>query len=653
LDGKELNPFQWKSIRLNLPGTIGYNPSTTWISKRREDGQLACDVFTFIDDERVVGPTEELTWQASPALTFKQSYLGIQDAARKAQPCSQTTGAWAGAIVHVLDKLGVCVLTSKEKWLKMQGILEKWRLALAEPNAKLSHKELLSDCGFLVYLTRIYPAMVPYLKGFHLTIEMWRGGWDADGWKLKEGNNSLITSLTTVGELDVLRAGTHGLDLDKVATYSPTLGTDEDEAALDHWLRIKSGNDHLYSPWDGLTSPVTRLKDDIQALQLLSDFCLPPLCAIRPAHNDHLYCGFGNASGKQFGATLSSGYDCQSKLSATRQGAQGIWFRVGLWLAIKETESSNYKELRDLVVTVSEEAKAGRMKGCKFFLSTNNSTAEGCFYQGNSKSQRLHELVLDLRRLEMGYGMTIHVVHISGKRMIMQGTDGCLRGSLLEGVMAGANMLTFVNLACSGIERHLPLLNWVRSWMERPDLEPLTLEGWFEEGHGITGGIPDRRNVWIPTHCGKDQMFLWAPAPAVAGAAMEELLKSRHKRSDIFHVVVIPQLMAPRWRQLFNKACDFLFIPSPGLTFWPTEMFEPLWVGVSLPFAHCRPWSLKQAPLLVEMGRDLWRMLEASEGDARNLLRKLLQLPKQLATLPQHMACGVLHLPGTNQVPHA
>ena len=40
------------------------------------------------------------------------------------------------------------------------------------PLEKLSHKELLSDRGFLVYFTRMYPAMIPYLKGFHLTIEM-------------------------------------------------------------------------------------------------------------------------------------------------------------------------------------------------------------------------------------------------------------------------------------------------------------------------------------------------------------------------------------------------------------------------------------------------------------------------------------------------
>jgi hypothetical protein len=162
LDGKELNPFQWKSIQLNLPGTSSYDPSTTWILKRREDGQIACNVFTFVDDKRVVGPTKELTWQTSHALASKQSYLVIQDTVRKARPCSQTMGAGAGAIMHILDKLGVCVLTSREKWLKMQGILKKWRLALAVPDAKLSPKELLSDRGFLVYVMQTYPTMVPH-----------------------------------------------------------------------------------------------------------------------------------------------------------------------------------------------------------------------------------------------------------------------------------------------------------------------------------------------------------------------------------------------------------------------------------------------------------------------------------------------------------
>ncbi len=101
-----MNPFQWKRVKLNHPGTKDYNTCVSWITKRRKDGMIACNVFTFIDDEQVLGPTEEITWHASHVLASKQSYLGIQDAMRKAWPCSQTAGAWAGAILNVLDQLG-------------------------------------------------------------------------------------------------------------------------------------------------------------------------------------------------------------------------------------------------------------------------------------------------------------------------------------------------------------------------------------------------------------------------------------------------------------------------------------------------------------------------------------------------------------------
>jgi hypothetical protein len=110
--------------------------------------------------------------------------------------------------------------------------------------------------------------------------------------------------------------------------------------------------------------------------------------------------------------------------------------------------------------------------------------------------------------LEMEFGLTIHIVHISGKRMIAQGTDGCLRGSLMEGVMAEEDMLTCVDLALPTTEHYPPLIEWVRQWTDRPRLSPLTPEGWFEEGHGIMGGVPDQNHVWIPTHEVAGEMHL-------------------------------------------------------------------------------------------------------------------------------------------------
>jgi hypothetical protein len=144
-DGWELNPFQWASVRLNLPGCKEYDPSISWCTKVREDGRTACDTFTFMDDERFTGPDADLTWQASHALASTQSYLGLQDAGRKVRPCSKSPGAWAGSVVHISPDLGVCVLTSRDKWVKMKGILAKWKKALASPDPQLSHKELLSD----------------------------------------------------------------------------------------------------------------------------------------------------------------------------------------------------------------------------------------------------------------------------------------------------------------------------------------------------------------------------------------------------------------------------------------------------------------------------------------------------------------------------
>jgi hypothetical protein len=143
------NPFQWYSVKLNLPGP-GYDPTMAWVMKLREDSRLASDLFTFVDDERLTGVTEELTWQAGHTLGAKQAYLGIQDAARKVGECSQQPRAWAGAVVYVVPGIGVCVLTSEEKWDKLKVIIEKW-LSLVEAGATmLNHKELLTDRGFMV-----------------------------------------------------------------------------------------------------------------------------------------------------------------------------------------------------------------------------------------------------------------------------------------------------------------------------------------------------------------------------------------------------------------------------------------------------------------------------------------------------------------------
>jgi hypothetical protein len=87
LDGKELNPFQWQHVRLNLPGTRDYDPCLSWFSKMRLDGCVACSIFSFVDNERVTGPDKELTWQASHVLrAFRMREGRLDPAAGNQEP---------------------------------------------------------------------------------------------------------------------------------------------------------------------------------------------------------------------------------------------------------------------------------------------------------------------------------------------------------------------------------------------------------------------------------------------------------------------------------------------------------------------------------------------------------------------------------------
>ena len=57
-------------------------------------------------------------------------------------------------------------------------------------------------------------------------------------------------------------------------------------------------------------------------------------------------------------------------------------------------------------------------------MATDSATVEGCLYKGNSLSEKLFDLVVRLKALEMQTGARIIVTHVLGKRMIAQGTYG-------------------------------------------------------------------------------------------------------------------------------------------------------------------------------------------------------------------------------------
>jgi hypothetical protein len=265
------------------------------VYKVKRDGTPAAEFFFYVDDNRTTGNTEKEAWLAARRVASVCSYLGIQDAARKRRKASRIPGAWAGAVVSTGDE-GVSVSESKENWEKARALIKATKEEIAANGDWLSRKDIESWRGFLLYVTQTYPSRVPYLKGFHLTIDGWRKGRDLEGWKY----------------------------LSKDAREEMEKGTYED-----HTVAPEAPKQIKAKP---------RLKRcDVPALTRLFEAKEPPKQLVRPKRVIQVYYGFGDASQDRFGFNMQE------------QNGDTIHFRYGQWCNGKSEKSSNYRELCNLV----------------------------------------------------------------------------------------------------------------------------------------------------------------------------------------------------------------------------------------------------------------------------------------------------------------
>jgi hypothetical protein len=197
--------------------------------------------------------------------------------------------------------------------------------------------------------------------------------------------------------------------------------------------------------------PTMRLKFDILAMMELTSSEEGPRRLARPAKLAHAIYGFGDASKEGFGVSIEI------------QGRGVVW-RSGTWSKSMRKESSNYREFRNLVEMIETLVENGTLRGHELVLFTDNSTAELTFFKGTLSSEKLFNLVLRLRKIEMSGDLFLHLIHVSGTRMIWSGVDGLSRGDHNAGVMAGDDMLSFVPLSQNAAERSSPqLLPWNKS----------------------------------------------------------------------------------------------------------------------------------------------------------------------------------------------
>jgi hypothetical protein len=180
---KSTNVFRWDIIQLNLPGSQAYDPSLPWVSKLwATDGKIACDLIIYVDDVRTMGGSFQECRAASRLVASTLIFLGIQDAARKRRDPSLTPGAWSGSIV-LSEGDTVDITVAQDRWDKAKKML-CWMRTVITSSDSIEHKLLESYRGYLIYLCRTYPAINPYLKGIHLTLDSWCPWHKDDGWRM-------------------------------------------------------------------------------------------------------------------------------------------------------------------------------------------------------------------------------------------------------------------------------------------------------------------------------------------------------------------------------------------------------------------------------------------------------------------------------------
>jgi len=600
------NPFRWNRIRLNLPGSDGYNPMIPWVCKMWNNEE-ASDAKPYVDDIRVHGSTEEGTRKATRRTSSVTQYLGEQNADRKKRPPSLVPGPWCGSFFAVKDG-SVFVYVSQAKWMKAKHYLISWleQVQLGGIKTQLDFKDLEKGRGFLVYLSRTYPAITPFLKGIHLTLDSWREGRDDDGWKLSK---------------KMRKEKFKDFYEDKEYYY------DKEDDVEDKNLKAQ-----LNGKPPKKVCPVTRLLDD---LVVLNDFFSPDMAPWRFVRGNKISMvryGFGDASKSGFGSTI--------------EVENGVAFRYGLWSTEGQEESSNFRELENLAETLEKEAELRTLHGNEIFLLTDNSTSELAFYKGTSSSRKLFEIVVRLRQLEMHHRCKIHFIHVAGTRMIAQGTDGLSRGDLGEGVMKGRSMLSFVPLHLSAAERSPSILGWVKGWItpclkSGEVIEILTEADWFWRAHDIDGGFINPDGLWTPKY--RTGLFVWFPAPASGQVAVEQLREARNKRTQSLHVIIIPRMFSCLWRRQLLRVADISFeLPFIDQIWSKEEQHEPLTIAFVFPFLNHSPWQLRRAPAFLEMARVMSRVWKEDNLAPGCVLCKLLSSTRALGAMSKELVRRVL-----------
>ena len=80
-------------------------------------------------------------------------------------------------------------------------------------------------------------------------------------------------------------------------------------------------------------------------------------------------------------------------------------------------------------------------------------------------SRHFFDIIRDLNPMQINFGFDLHVTHVSGDRVISQGTEMLSRGELNKVPCMGIPVREFSSLYLDDFQRNPCIKDWICSWI--------------------------------------------------------------------------------------------------------------------------------------------------------------------------------------------
>jgi hypothetical protein len=221
---------------------------------------------------------------------------------------------------------------------------------------------------------------------------------------------------------------------------------------------------------------------------------------------------------------------------------------MGTWAPDVQHHDSNWRELRTLLWTLERlyaHDPTGYI-GATLFYFTDNLVSYYVVQNGSSSSPELHNLVRQVKVLEMKMGCRLEVIHVPGRLMIGEGTDGLSRGIWISPDRMLRSTVEESRMTLEAIPLTPALGRWI--------LNLVGLSKNTKYTHHTSMSSWDWDGIF-------QKLSIWNPSPEIARQALSHFLdcwvERAHETAGIF---IIPRILQREWGHLSKHVLEIAVI---------------------------------------------------------------------------------------------